>query len=117
MDNPKQYTPAPWIDLGRVSNDDSRTLIGNKDANVALVGCANPLIQQANANLISAAHELLAYAECEEAKRLSLIPTDKGGAGNAQSYFETFTKHGWDGRDVFGFLDRLREVALKKARG
>ena len=50
---------------------------------------------------------LLAYAECEEAKRASLR--------DGSSYEPVFTKHGWDGRDVYGFLDRLRKRALLAA--
>lgn len=111
------YTPSPWS-----INDWPQ-----KDANIRIGAIGTPLIaaveirdvsqneQLANAFLISAAPELLAYAECEEAKRISLLPSDKGGTGNSQSYYDTFTKHGWNGRDVYAFLDQLRRTALTKA--
>lgn len=72
---------------------------------------------EANARLFHAAPELLAYAECEEAKRVSLLPTDRGGTGDSQSYMDVFNRHGWDGRDVYSFLDRLRRAAIGKALG
>lgn len=60
---------------------------------------------------------LIAYAECEEAQRLSLLPTSKGGTGDGQSYLATFHRHGFEGRDVYGFLDKLRRTALARVGG
>lgn len=72
------FTPGPWINLGRVSSDDSRTLIGNKDKNISLVGCACSDEQEANARLIAAAPELLEALEVAQSiiERLTRSTSD-----------------------------------------
>lgn len=112
------HTPGPWY----LEESPFFFTIKAKAAGVsgiASIQAVSPSAKQAlaNARLIAAAPKLLAYAECEEAKRRSLLPSDQGGTGNGQSYFEVFNRHGWDGRDVYGFLDRLRRAAIAEARG
>lgn len=111
MTAPK-HTPGPWW----VEEDGGYFDIRSEARVWAIVGNEG-CDDQANARLIAAVPELYAYAECEEARRLSLLPTSKGGTGDGQSYLATFQRHGFEGRDVGGFLDKLRRAALAKARG
>lgn len=71
--------------------------------------------------VIEAAPYLMAYAECEEAYRVSLLPSNKGGSGNSQSYLTIFWKYGYNSKGssetVHQFLDRLRRLAIAKAEG
>lgn len=94
---------------GEVTDTDGTTF-----CYIAKSGFANAafIVRACNAH-----DELAAYAECEEAHRAGLAPTTNGGTGNSQSYFETFTRHGWDGRDLYGFLDKMRRAALARAKG
>jgi hypothetical protein len=125
----EQHTPGPWR---TTRNLNGKLLVASEISGYvpirtpfredAFDGPTLPLFVteaelDANARLFAASVDLLAYAECEEAHRLSLLPSHKGGSGNGQSYMEVFHKHGWDGRDVYGFLDRLRRAAITKAQG
>jgi hypothetical protein len=113
-----KHTPGPWIQQGTTIKYRLDSGLAETIANVlgGQFGVSND-VAHANARLIAAAPKLLAYAECEEAKHRSLLPTDKGGTGNCQSYMDVFNQHGWDGRDVYGFLDRLRRESIAEATG
>lgn len=72
------------------------------------IGNGDGGLEKDQAVLMAASTDLIAYAECEEAMHQSL--TDPSAR-------EKLNKHGFDGRDVFGFLRRMRQSAIAKARG
>ena len=117
------HTPGPWAVYANARHSIDCLLMveadnGERIAYVADFGkqSESPDRHHANARLIAAAPALLAYAECEEAHRNSLLPSTKGGSGNGFSYMEVFSKHGFDGRDVYGFLDKMRRSAIAAAK-
>ncbi len=69
---------------------------------------------EANARLISAAPELLAHAECEEA---ASNLEDKGATEeNYRNAWNTLKRHGYDmEEEVKTFVDRMRRSAILKA--
>ena len=102
-----EHTKGPWEVVkqpygvtGILSG--SYWVVGNVDV---------PIENEADAHLIAAAPDLLAYAECEEA-----ITNDRP----TSPYDHVFRRHGYDGKkhgSPGAFLDRLRKAAIAKATG
>jgi hypothetical protein len=110
-----KHTPGPW-ELKANETEAGWNLTANDDLLIAQLyihgattgGPSSVKESQANARLIAAAPDLLAYAECEEAR------------SRGEDIAETVLKrHGFNPAEctAIEFMDRMRRAAIAKATG
>lgn len=118
-----QHTPGPWYwgkdPKGRFSEPyllaGDGTVICHFGDDEEYYPTEGDIPSEANARVIAAAPDLLAYAECMEA--FNAWAYHKGG--NAPNYFAVYLQHGWNpsAETDIDFLNRIRKEALAKAKG
>lgn len=113
------YTPGPWTWFTGLftdgqqdrTGDRMRYIVGADGQGFAHTVGLNPTRDSANADLIAAAPELLAYAKSEQALADFQCPHD---ATNMRRMCETC---GWEWSKLLHVNEKMRAAAIRKAEG